>query len=245
VMENDLVTIDVQHYDVAQVQSSDSSAVMRMIEKAMSTPDFDVDKMMKLMDMKDRLDAAEAKRAFVAAVADFKRNPPTVYKDKENSQYKSKYTTIGNMVNTINSALSQHGLSANWNIDQADKIKVTCVLTHKLGHSDSTSMSAPPDQSGAKNPLQQIKSTVTYLKLATYEAITGIASSDGNADDDGNGSSQSEEKTKALPVISGKAFDKAIASVKGGTYTAAEIRKYYALTADQDTVLTDVEKDSK
>ncbi|WP_241085163.1 hypothetical protein [Candidatus Vondammii sp. HM_W22] len=43
-------------------------------------------------------------------------------------------------------------------------------------------------QSGSKNPIQQIKSTITYLKIATYEAVTGIASTEGNVDDDGNGS---------------------------------------------------------
>jgi len=44
----------------------------------------------------------------------------------------------------------------------------------------------PADSSGSKNPLQQVKSTVTYLRKATFEAITGIASSNPTDDDDGN-----------------------------------------------------------
>jgi hypothetical protein len=43
------------------------------------------------------------------------------------------------------------------------------------------------DGSGQKNPLQQLKSTDTYLRKATFAAITGIAASDGDSDDDGNG----------------------------------------------------------
>ncbi|RYF31385.1 MAG: single-stranded DNA-binding protein [Comamonadaceae bacterium] len=146
--------------------------------------------------------AEQAREAYFAAVAEFKRDPPTVYKDRDNHQYKSRYTSIGNMVNTVNTALSRHGLSANWTVDQSNGITVTCTLTHKLGHSDSCHMSGPQDASGAKNPLQQIKSTVTYLKLATYEAITGIASSDGNADDDGNGASDETNQYDSVAALS-------------------------------------------
>jgi len=55
-------------------------------------------------------------------------------------------------------------------------------------------MSGPPDDSGKKNPLQQIKSTVTYLKISTLEAACGLASTDASADDDGNGYSSDGDK---------------------------------------------------
>lgn len=148
---------------------------------------MDPDTIKSLMDLRDRYEAGEAKKAYVDAMAAFKANAPTVTKDRANAQYGSRYTSIGNLVNTINAALSEHGLSASWSIDQEKGIKVTCTLTHRLGHSESTSMTGPLDTSGAKNPLQQVKSTVTYLKIATFEAIVGVASSDGNLDDDGNG----------------------------------------------------------
>lgn len=141
----------------------------------------------RMLAIQERWEAGEARKAYTSAVAAFKLSPPKVFKDKENAQYKSRYNSIGNTVNTVNAALSEHGLSANWTVDQGEKIRVTCTLTHERGHSESCSMMGAPDASGAKNPLQQIKSTVTYLKLATYEAITGIASEEGNADDDGNG----------------------------------------------------------
>lgn len=165
-----------------EVTAGPLAMAMQAMKAGMSIAD-----MRGMLDLQKDWEANEARKAYVDAVAAFKLDPPTVYKDKENAQYKSRYTSIGNLVNTVNTALSKHGLSANWTVDQTTNIKVTCVLTHKLGHSDSCSMSGPADTSGAKNPLQQIKSTVTYLKLATYEAITGIASSEGNADDDGNG----------------------------------------------------------
>lgn len=179
-VENAVIERQAQPMPVAQVTP------MALIERAMATG-TSMEQLSKLLDLKERWDAAEAKTAFTEAMAAFKADPPTVIKDKDNKQYGSKYSSIGNLVNTVNIYLGKHGLSAAWKIDQGERIAVTCTLTHRLGHSEQASMSGLPDTSGQKNPLQQIKSTVTYLKIATFEAVTGIASSEGNADDDGNG----------------------------------------------------------
>ncbi len=139
-------------------------------------------------------DAEISRKAFYEAKAAFKKSAPDVFKDMENTQFKSQYASIGNLVTTINGALAAHGLDAAWDIEQGDKIKVTCRLTHSGGHQESVSLSAPPDVSGgaSKNPIQQIKSTITYLRAATFEAVTGTASKHLNKDDDGNGSQEPE-----------------------------------------------------
>ena len=62
--------------------------------------------------------------------------------------------------------------------EQADKIKVTCTITHEMGHSESTSLSADPDTSGSKNPIQAIGSTISYLERYTILALCGLATSD-------------------------------------------------------------------
>lgn len=162
----------------------------------------DIEKLDKLLDLKERWDRSEAEKAYNAAKAEFKANPPDVYKDKVNKQYDSKYTSIGNMVNTVSAALSPHGLSASWDIDQTDpkNIKVTCILAHTMGHRESVSMSGPPDETGQKNALQKIKSTITYLKLATFEAITGVASKEGNLDDDGAAASSDNTEENMAKV---------------------------------------------
>ena len=149
----------------------------------------DLDKLEKLLGIQERWEANEARKAFHQAMADFKANSPKVTKDKKNKQYDSMYTTLGNLVNTVNPELSKQGLSASWDIKQNGTITVTCRITHKLGHSECSSASAPADISGAKNAIQQIKSTITYLKAVTFEAITGLASTDANLDDDGKGTS--------------------------------------------------------
>lgn len=147
-----------------------------------------IDQMERLIAMQERFEANQARKAYVQAMSDFKTEEMVITKDKDNKQYGSRYTSIGNLVNTVTPRLSKHGLSAEWSLDQTDGIRVGCTITHSLGHSGETKwMKVPPDTSGAKNPIQQIKSSLTYAKIATLELATGLASSEANLDDDGNG----------------------------------------------------------
>jgi hypothetical protein len=89
------------------------------------------------------------------------------------------------VVDAVVASLSNHGLSHRWDTKQeGNLITVTCIITHKLGHSERTPLSASPDTSGSKNGIQAIGSTVTYLQRYTLMAATGLAASD--QDDDGN-----------------------------------------------------------
>lgn len=177
---------------------------MEMLNSAITRGDS-LDKLERLMDLNDRWEKAQAKKAFIEAKAAFKASAPVVTKDKTNNQYNSRYASIGSVVNAVNEALSKHGLDADWQFDQSNGIRVTCILTHVAGHSESVSLVGTPDTSGAKNPLQQIKSTLTYLKLATFEAVTGIATKEGNRDDDGNASGVasfiSDEQVEELTAL--------------------------------------------
>lgn len=140
----------------------------------------------KLMDLQERYEKNEARKAYYLALAASTVDIPTVTKDKINLQYDSPYSSRENIVNTISPHLSKFGLSHRWDLDQSAGIAVTCILSHEAGHSESTTMKGPPDSSGSKNELQQIKSTITYLEIVTFEAITGTASQNGSMNDDGN-----------------------------------------------------------
>ena len=166
---------------------------MHMLAKAVEQG-HDLEKIEKLMELERSWKADKAREAYYLALAEFKKNPITVTKDKYNAQYNSKYASIGNLVNTVNAAMAPFGLNASWDFDQSDGIKVTCILAHTLGHTESVSLSGPPDDSGKKNSLQQIKSTNTYLRKETFEAVTGVVTSDTEYDDDGNGAAETISK---------------------------------------------------
>lgn len=153
----------------------------------------DLEQLEKLMGLQERWEANQAKKAFVEALSAFKANPPTVTKNKHarfgQGDKKTEYSfaPLAEVTGAIAPALSRHGLSHQWETAQAEGglIKVTCILTHILGHSERVSLQASPDSSGSKNNIQAMGSTLTYLQRYTLLAITGLAA--GDQDDDGGG----------------------------------------------------------
>ena len=183
----------------ALVPQSDKVGPMQLLQIAVAQG-ADIDKLEKLMALQERWEANEAKKAYVAAMNAFKEEAPVVRRDKQNKQYNSMYVSLPQLVSTISPFLSKHGLSFRWDHDQSNgaAITVTCIVTHEMGHSEKVTMTGPADTSGQKNAIQQIKSTVTYLKAVTLESITGLASTDANLDDDGNGGNTGmDESVKA------------------------------------------------
>lgn len=199
---------------------------------------FDLERIEKMMQIAERFQKQQSERAFNQAVSAFKQNPPQFFADKENKQYGSKYTSLGNMVNVVNAALGQHGLEASWDIEQTNGIKVTCILRHADGHERRVSLTAAPDKSGAKNEIQQIKSTITYLEVATFQAVTGVATSIGSLDDDGNGagdphgapriSAEQVEALKKLIAERGADVPKFLAYIKADTVEGIRASSYEA-----------------
>ncbi len=153
----------------------------------------DTEQLKSLMDLQERWEKNEARKAFVAAITAFKSNPPQIVKDKLVEFHTSKGTTrykhalSGAASEQIGAALATHGISHRWEVEQLDggKIRVTCILTHALGHSEKASLSASPDDSGGKNSIQAVGSTVSYLQRYTLFAATGLVPKD--ADDDATG----------------------------------------------------------
>lgn len=150
-----------------------------------------IEQMKQLMDLQERWDAQQARKAFTAAMAAFKANPPEIIKEKQVSfptakgKTEYKHATLGNVCAAIIEGLAAHGISHRWKPEQnGTTIKITCILTHSQGHSEDASMESKVDDSGGKNAIQAIASAKTYLERYTLLAVTGLATKD-QADDDG------------------------------------------------------------
>jgi hypothetical protein len=164
---------------------------MQMLQVAMERG-ADLDRLQQLMDLQQRWEATEARKAYVAAMAVFKADPPEILKAKrvrfETSKGMTEYdhATLADVCAAATKGLAKVGISHRWDVTQdGGAITVTCVLTHQQGHNESVSMTSPPDQSGGKNSIQAIASAVTYLQRYTLLAATGLAAKD--MDDDGQG----------------------------------------------------------
>lgn len=144
----------------------------------------------QMMDLQDRYNATQAKKAYDEAFAAFKAEAVKIIKGRAvtDGPLKGKsYAELHDVVNAVTPALSKHGLSSSWKLTKDDKdwMEVTCYLRHVGGHQESVSMGGPPDTGGAKNAIQARASTKTYLERYTLKAITGL--SEQNDDNDGNG----------------------------------------------------------
>mgnify|MGYP006921365784 CR=1 FL=1 len=138
----------------------------------------------KLMDLQDRWDATQARKAYVEALAGFKRECPAVIgKDKRADfgagKAKYSYATTGAIVTAITPAMSKFGLSLSWETKQEPRlVTVTCHVTHSAGHRESATLTGPHDESGGKNPIQTLGSSVHYLQRYTMVSVLGLATAD-------------------------------------------------------------------
>jgi hypothetical protein len=144
----------------------------------------------KMMDLQERWERTEAKKAYDAAFANFKAEAVRIIKGRKvtDGPLKNKsYAELHDVVDAVTPALSKHGLSSSWKLtrDEKDWMEVTCYLRHVGGHEESVSMGGPPDAGGAKNAIQARASTKTYLERYTLKGITGLSEQDD--DDDGGG----------------------------------------------------------
>jgi hypothetical protein len=169
----------------AQAPATPADIVLYAMQKG-----ADIAQIEKFMDLQMKWEADQARKAFVSDMAEFKKDPPEIVKDKLVSYSGTNYmhATLGNVTEAIVAGLARCGFSHRWDTEQqGGNIVVTCILTHKLGHSERTSLSAVKDDSGKKNQIQQMASTITYLQRYTLLAATGVATKD-QGDDDGAGS---------------------------------------------------------
>lgn len=146
------------------------------------------------------LDTFAARKAFNNALADAKAKLPILKKNRSVSYGTTSYKheDLAEVVRTVVPILSEHGLSHRYRLANkaGQPISVTCIISHRDGHSEENELSAAADPSGGKNAIQAVKSTVTYLERITLVASLGLAASE---DDDGRSSEAGAEPEAYTP----------------------------------------------
>jgi len=158
---------------------------MMLIDRAQQA-NASIEQMQQLFDLQLRYEANEARKAYNEAMSDFRKVCPTINRGRKVSHNDTRFAGLAESIEAIKPFLSKYGLSHQWKTKQdGAAITVECTVTHRMGHSESTSLSASPDKSGGKNDIQAIGSTVSYLERYTLYAILGLSSRE--MDDDGKG----------------------------------------------------------
>jgi hypothetical protein len=174
---------------------------MDMLDQAVSRG-ADIGVLEKLMGLQERWEANQARKAFDAAMADAKAKIPPILKNRkvdftsQKGRTNYRHEDLGEIAKTVDPILAEFGLSYRFNTETAGgTVSVTCIVSHRDGHSERNTLSGAHDQSGNKNSIQAVGSTITYLQRYTLKAALGLAASN---DDDGAKTEPRVEDTSAI-----------------------------------------------
>lgn len=167
-------------HEAAQAPVAVTLTPMQMLDNAVASG-ASIEVLEKLMGLQERWEANQARKAFDNAIAAAKAELGPVGKNRMGHNNK-RYADFAAIATAVDPVLSEHGLSYRFRTSQDERIHVTCVLSHREGHSEETTLAGPPDGSGSKNAIQAIGSTLTYLQRYSLMQALGIAASE---DDDG------------------------------------------------------------
>lgn len=164
--------------------------MVAMIERLARSPDVDVGKLEKLLEMQERIMARQASAAYSAALADMQTELPAIEK-RGRIKIKSgdpgqPYALWDDINETIKPILKKHGFSLSFRTGTTEegKITTTAILRHREGHQEETTVTLPHDSSGSKNAVQAVGSSTQYGKRYAAGALLNLTFK--GEDDDGN-----------------------------------------------------------
>lgn len=172
--------------------SSETAAIMQMIEQIALNPHADVEKLRAVMDMKMQMFNRGAEIEFNAAMALTQAEIEPVARTAQNNQTKSKYAKLENIITKCSPVWTKHGFALSY--DTADcplenHYRITCEVSHRAGHSKHYRMDLQIDDAGIngtknKTAVHGSGSTVAYGRRYIVCNIFNIAVTD--EDNDGN-----------------------------------------------------------
>lgn len=216
-MQTALKTAADQNMPVA---TQESVTVLQVIQKAASDPGCDIDKLERLLAMKERMDARAAEVEFNDALSRVQANMGRVAADATNNQTRSAYATYGKLDKALRPVYTAEGFSLSFGTEEAPEgmVGMICFVSHRSGHTRQYRAHVPSDGKGAKGGDVMTKthafgSGTSYGMRYLLKMIFNVAI--GEEDDDGNAAGSDDLRNAVL--------DDLVAKVKAAT-TSAELQ---------------------
>jgi hypothetical protein len=179
-MNNDLIE---RVETVGITKPSESEAMLQIIQRASIDPSCDIEKLERLVSLKERMDAKNAQTEFNASMAAMQCDIPSIAERGEGHNRKT-YATLEDINDVIKPIMQRYGFAMSFRVEhKAEGVSVTGVLMHRAGHREETTMLLPTDTSGGKNAVQAVASSVSYGKRYVMCAMLNISTR--GEDDDG------------------------------------------------------------
>lgn len=220
---------------------SEAVAFVAMIERAARDPNIDIDKLERLLAMKERQEARAAEQAFAAAMSATQAEMRPVAADANNPQTRSRYASYLALDKALRPIYVKHGLALSFDTATGptpDVLIVLCDVLHTGGHVRRYSVPMPADGKGAKGGDVMTKThaagaAMTYGQRYLLKMIFNIAVGE---DNDGNGASgtiteQQAEWLQALIVEVGADVSKFLAWAGAESLSDVRASKFEAAVA--------------
>ena len=173
-----------------------------------------VETLRALQEIQERQDEREARSAFNAAVAELHgllgsipKNKTAAFKTRGGGNVQYRYADLHQIATHLRRYTGGLGLSWRWSTQHDDQGEtVTCTLSHRLGHSESSTWRAPIESG---NPMtsapQKAKIATTFAQRVTLIQVFGLTDTDDDVDgtmpDNGGGERVSMEQEANLRAL--------------------------------------------
>lgn len=235
------------HSPLTPMVDAESDPMLAMIERVALNPDADVEKMQALLDMRRGEEDRVAERGFYQAMTGAQGEMGAVLRDRDNDQTRSRYATLEAIAKAIRPIWTKHGFAMSFGSADCPKegfYRVTCRVSHGLGHYRDYHADVPVDAAGIKGNVNKTAthafgSTMSYGRRYLTMLIFDIATSD---DDDGQKAGAGEtinagQYQALIALIEEKGIDKdaflELINIKGAN--AASLQEIWS--ADFDKIM--------
>lgn len=183
------------------VPQSDAAAFVSMIERAARDPAVDMDKLERLLAMKERQETRIAEQAFAEALTKAQSEMRAVATDANNPQTRSRYASYMALDRATRPIYTRQGFALSFSTEAgptSDVLIVTCDVSHSGGHTRRYSVPMPADGKGAKGgdvmtKTHAVGAAMTYGQRYLLKMIFNIVvGEDTDGNDPGGSISESQ-----------------------------------------------------
>ncbi len=171
-------------------QPSETAAIVSMIERLASDPNVDVDRLMKILELRDRVEARNAKLEFDRAMSDAQAAIEPIVKAARNDQTRSNYARLEDVNAGLMPVITSRGFSVSFGMAEGapeGHYRITMDLAHVGGHRERKFADIPTDRAGLKGNdnktlTHAFGSTISYgrryillmaFNISTFDDVDG------------------------------------------------------------------------
>ena len=139
--------------DLELVQTTPIDLLARALEKGVDT-----ETLRQFMDLKERFEADEARKAYAADMVKCQKAMPDIAALAEGEKTNSHYAKLGYINKLITPIYTKHGFSISFNEGVPAKegdVRTTGRVLHRLGHFEDFFIDLPPDLAGAQGTVNK------------------------------------------------------------------------------------------